>query len=110
MLPHYPRGRVVMGLSMGSAARPSTVGGFVIALIAVACTAAATSAPTTDSGGSGAPSVSDEGRILCASDPGAHGSLVTPQVQAHADGVHFVVVNQTDEDLIYDVRQVIGLT
>jgi len=44
------------------------------------------------------------GRLLCTS-PG-HGNVITPSVVADPDGVHFVVVNHTDQELVYDVNAV----
>src|SRR4051794_24569602 len=86
----------------------------VLAVVAlgpgVACTAQAPHrashavSPTTSVSPGQANGLATVGRLLCTS-PG-HGELVTPSVVTHADGVHFVVVNPTNQELLYEVNAV----
>jgi hypothetical protein len=95
--------------TQGLNGRPRLLLAIGLGVLAAGASCAAGPSPRVPIEASSSTTLVAEARIICTGDQGTHGRLLTPTVEAHADGVHFVVVNPTDQQLIYDVDQVDGL-
>jgi hypothetical protein len=90
-----------MDLALRSPRRRTARIAFALGLAFIFGGTAAAAAPTVSASVASDPV--GEGRIICTAEAGTQGEVQTPVVRAHADGVHFVVVNPTDEQLVYTI-------